>query len=538
MSKMKTTLNPPLYNRKIKLIRIMHIRHLLSISLILFTLCVSGKDNKSVNKKERDFLNQKNENVISLNFSNLKQVGIVDERYQSYNIEMCQVVGGDFWIPYQLLDTEQVKATNGLVGLKSPITPIDLYNKKLRNLATALGPVYVRVSGTWANTVYFQDNDEPKLTTVPDGYENILTRKQWKGVIDFCNAVDGKLVTSFTISEGIRDNEGNWTTAQVKPLINYTRDIGGEIAVAEMFNEPSHAAHGGAPDFYDATSFAADFALFKEFVDSYAPEMKIMGPGSTGEGGILGGQSVMSTDKLLTAVPKPEFEIFSYHFYGGVSGRCMGGLTPENALTKEWLSKTELGLKYYKEARDKYQPDAPIWLTETAEAACGGNPWAATYIDCFRYLEQLGRLAKKDVKVVMHNTLTAGEYALLDLDTHDPRPNYWAALLWNKLMGTKVYDAATLSEDISVFVHNLKNSSDGRAVLIVNPKDSDYLINVPSKAQQYLFTADELQTKTVKLNGTILKLKSDDTLPDINGKKINAGKIQLPPHSILFLTFK
>ena len=40
-----------------------------------------------------------------------------------------------------------------------------------------------------------------------------------------------------------------------------------------------------------------------------------------------------------------------------------------------------------------------MWLTETAEAACGGNPWASTFLDTFRYLDQLGRLAKAGVKM-------------------------------------------------------------------------------------------------------------------------------------------
>ena len=33
--------------------------------------------------------------------------------------------------------------------------PIDLSNARLRKLAAALGPAYVRVSGTWANTDLF-----------------------------------------------------------------------------------------------------------------------------------------------------------------------------------------------------------------------------------------------------------------------------------------------------------------------------------------------------------------------------------------------
>jgi len=171
------------------------------------------------------------------------------------------------------------------------------------------------------------------------------------------------------------------------------------------------------------------------------------------------------------------------------------------------------------------------------QAACGGNPWAATYVDCFRYLEQLGRLARKGVQVVMHNTLAASEYALLDQATHDPRPNYWAALLWNRLMGTKVYDTGESYEGIDVFIHKLKNSSTGIAVLILNPQDAEQSISIPANAEHFLLTADELQTKTVRLNGTILELTSDEKLPATDGELIGAGEVRLPPQSILFLAF-
>ena len=82
-----------------------------------------------------------------------------------------------------------------------------------------------------------------------------------------------------------------------------------------------------------------------------------------------------------------------------------------------------------------------MWLTETAGAACGGDPWASTFLDTFRYLDQLGRLAKAGVQMVAHNTLAASDYGLLDEKTLRPRPSYWAALLWRRLMGTTVLDA-------------------------------------------------------------------------------------------------
>ena len=38
--------------------------------------------------------------MASLAPTSLARVGIVDERYQSYNVEMLEVTGGKFWKPY------------------------------------------------------------------------------------------------------------------------------------------------------------------------------------------------------------------------------------------------------------------------------------------------------------------------------------------------------------------------------------------------------------------------------------------------------
>jgi heparanase len=67
---------------------------------------------------------------------------------------------------------------------------------------------------------------------------------------------------------------------------------------------------------------------------------------------------------------------------------------PEDILSDEWLSRADRALTFYRALRDRFDPNKPLWLTETADAACGGDPWDATYADRFRYLDQLGRLAK------------------------------------------------------------------------------------------------------------------------------------------------
>jgi heparanase len=55
------------------------------------------------------------------------------------------------------------------------------------------------------------------------------------------------------------------------------------------------------------------------------------------------------------------------------------------ALSNEWLSQTDTVEAYYEKLRDQFNPGKPLWITETADAACGGNPWASTFLDRFRY---------------------------------------------------------------------------------------------------------------------------------------------------------
>ncbi|MGB7549531.1 MAG: hypothetical protein WBM14_17475, partial [Terracidiphilus sp.] len=134
-------------------------------------------------------------------------VGTIDARFQSYNIEMLEVTGGRFWAPYKAgaaapADTQQATPGGMPASLYRFLAPIDLSNPRLRMLAAALGPAYLRVSGTWANSTYFQDNNDPSLAKPPAGFNGVLTRAQWRGVIDFSRAVNAELVTSFAVSQG------------------------------------------------------------------------------------------------------------------------------------------------------------------------------------------------------------------------------------------------------------------------------------------------------------------------------------------------
>jgi hypothetical protein len=458
----------------------------------------------------------------SIDPTNMTRVGTVDERFQSYNIEMVEVTGGRFWKPY---GPEPPAAGADLYAYRPPI---DLDNVKLRRLAAALAPAYLRVSGTWANSTYFSDTENPP-SALPAGFNSVLTRRQWRDVVNFSQAVDAKLVTSFAISAGSRDTAGVWTPDQARRLLAYTGFLGGSITAAEFMNEPDLPSIGSAPAGYDAAAYGRDFKIFRSFVKRTAPGMMVVGPGA-------GGEASLAAD--LLAASGPGLEVFSYHHYGTLSERCIGASRPEAALSEQWLARTDQALAFHRTLRDQFEPGQPIWLTETADAACGGNRWSATFLDTFRYLDQLGRLAKAGVQVVMHNTLAASDYGLLDETALTPRPNYWGALLWRRLMGATVLDSGVpIEQGLHVYAHCQRGASGGVTILVIN---TDRILSrsmtLAGASERYTLDATILHSTIVQLNGTTLALDHKDELPSIEGLPTPAGTLAFAPATITFLT--
>ena len=490
--------------------------------------------------------------AVSLDPAKMPRIGTVDERFASYNIEMAEVTGGNFWKPYRGQSSAAAQATQPPQSASTPAgmnpnmyqyrPPIDLTNPRLRKLAAALGPAYVRVSGTWANSIYFADSDNSP-DKAPAGFSGVLTRKEWKGVIDFVHAVDGELVTSFATSVGTRNAQGVWTPKEASVWLAYTKSVGGRIAATEFMNEPTYAAMGGAPKGYNAADYGRDIAVFGPWLKQNSPGTVFLGPGSVGEGLFaieMGG--MLHSEDLLRATG-PAFDIFSYHLYAAASQRCAsmgdkGQTTAAAALSEEWLSRSEKIDEYYASLRDRFEPGKPLWITETADAACGGNPWASTFLDTFRYLIEHASLARRGVKVIMHNTLAASDYGLLDQNTFEPRPNYWATLLWRKLMGTTVLDPqVSVAPNTYVYAQCLKGHRGGVTLLIINAdRQRSFDLNLPTASERYTLTAKKLEDTTVELNGKPLRLTSSGDLPQFEGEPVNAGRVSFGPTSITYLS--
>jgi len=491
----------------------------------------------------------------ALQLRTMHQIGQVDPRFVSFNIETVEVTGGRFWKPYKEISSSIPPSgakpdQNEPVGIDPSLfqyrPPINLANPKLRRLAAALSPSYLRVSGTWRNSTYFQDNDEPAMVPPPEGFKGVLTRAQWKGVIDFSRAVNADLVTSVATSAGTRNADGVWTPAQAKAIFDYTATLGAHIAATEFMNEPTFAAIGGAPANYDAAAFAKDVKVFADFLRKESPGTLFLGPGSVGEGPpMIDGAPIpkmINTEDMLKATG-PVFDAFSYHFYGTVSRRCAGpmgaksAMTPERALSPQWFERNIAVEQFYAKLRDEYSQGKPLWLTETGEAACGGDPWASDFLDSFRFMDQLGSLAQKSVKTVMVNTLASSDYGLLDEDTLDPRPNYWAALLWTRTMGTRVLDPGpSPNPNTHIYASCAKDNKRGVSILVLNvDRTAEQTLRIPLDGERYTLSAPDLLDKSVSLNGIELKAASDGMLPKLTGTKFKSGTLQFQPLTITFI---
>lgn len=477
---------------------------------------------------------------LSVTPEQMKRVGSVSERFLSYNVEMVEITGGRFWRPYR-----DGKHEGDDRYEHRP--PLDLSDPRLVKLAKALGPAYMRVSGTWANATYF-DPDNARKGQPPEGFDSVLTGDQWRASVEFAAAVDARIVTSFATSPGVRDRQGVWQSRfQAQPLVTFTRSIGAEIAAAEFANEPETVELTQAPEGYTRMDYRRDYGRFYDWLREASPSTLILAPGAAELGQPTqflrkwaSGYTVFGRDDLIEA-GRHRPDAISFHFYGGGSQRCgeipVIGYGKDDALSESWLGLIDKAIDDTGELRDRVALDAPLWLTETGETACGGNPWASTFVDVFRFTDQVARSARQGVQVYLHNTLAASDYALLEETNYAPRPNYWAAWLWKAFMGTTVLDPGTGYERLHAYAHCMRGHPGGVAVLAINLNQQRQLpLRIPEPAQLYSL-GEGATPKHALLNGSPLSLGPDGSLPELVGIPLDTGLTELPPRSINYITF-
>ena len=503
---------------------------------------------------------------VKLHAEGLQALREQNEMLVSYNVEMTEVTGGTFWKAYtdaQIDGTEDVPApdlSKGIAGMHQWYDPIDTTNPRLIKLARELGQCWVRVSGTWATRTYYDFDG----TGMPEGYNNHLRKEQWINLLNFVKAVGGKLKISVANCDGLHSHDEPWNPSQAELIFALSKEHGVPIEAVEFVNEPNMLKNTGFPKDYTAADFRRDQDIFHKWVRENYPECLIVGPSDTDPGamavdawgkphpwvdggasetaGIAAALAYCSTADLMDGCTE-KLDVFSYHYYNGVSERMRvlmpSAFTPaEQAMSEEYLGAAAHTARCFASYRDRYCPGGEMWVTESGDAGAGGHTWASTYLEVPRALNEFGSFSTVTSGVIFHNTLASSDYGYLKHGTFVPRPSYFAALLWRRLMGNTVYATGEqVRPGAHVYAHSRKDGKPGYAYLVINTSWTEpTTVELPKDAQVYALTGNGgMRSRTMLLNGQELVLGENDEIPAMNGAAVSAGTLEVAPGSCTFI---
>jgi len=452
----------------------------------------------------------------------------VDERYLSFAVDSAQAFGGRFWNPHSDDATEA----------EIEVDPYDFERSQLRGLAAELSPAILRIGGTAADTVYYDLSDAP-VAEPPAPYELLLTRAEWDGFADFATDLGLDLFFTLNVGPGPRDGDGNWSPDNARELMEYAVGRGDPVVLWELGNEINGflLAHGMT---LGAEQYAADLASARELVDEVAPAAHLAGPSSAywpDIGDMTGFYPAFMPHggHLLDAV--------TWHYYPQQSHRCpvtSRAAGPEVMLDPANLDEAHLWSDEVEGLADEHAPGAEVWLGETGNAQCGGEPGVSdAWAGSFWWLDQLGLLARRGQQVVVRQTLSGSDYGLIDDVTLEPNPDYWISVLHKGLMGSLVLDVWTHDTDLlRVYAHCAAGASPGAvAVALINLSDepADVALDLPGAVDVYRLSAPSLDSKEVSLNDELLDASA--SVPNLlaMNERLSRAELSLDPRSLAFV---
>jgi hypothetical protein len=454
----------------------------------------------------------------------------VSDRFLSLAVDVAQVVGGTFWNP-------------GVVSgaTTTTVPPYDFTRARLRALVQPLGHAYLRVGGTDADRTYYALSDPPPAMP-PANYRWILTRAEWDRMSDFAAALDLPIVFTLNAGSGPRVDNGPWQPAQARALVDYAVQARSPVAAWELGNEANaYVLLNGFS--LSPADYARDLRAARAMLDAAAPGSKLAAPASAywplvGEfGGLLPPVVRMAGDVI---------DIVSWHYYPQQSRRCgmwVRLATPTRLLDPDNLDEIDRWADDVDQAHRAGAPKAAVWLGETSNAQCGGAPGISdSFVSSLWWLDELGKMARRGTQVVARQSVSGADYGLLAEPSLDPRPDYFASLLWHRLMGTRALAVKSGSPTVRAYAHCLAGGPPGAvAVVLVNLDEaapaSLSLDGVGGEADLYLVTADGLSAPTARLNGQPLVAGADGSLPALDPVALH-GALALPPVSYAFVTFR
>ncbi|XP_056303112.1 heparanase isoform X1 [Danio aesculapii] len=462
-----------------------------------------------------------------------------------------------------------------------------LNSPKLRTLSKALTPAFLRFGGTKQDFLkfsprgryYLQDRENSssalqgnvcKRLELPPLLENRL-KQEWvlqsKSLL--LEELDGKyrntkfsedsvdLLYSFANCSGLelifglnallRTSKNCWNSGNAELLLKYCESRQ-YVMSWELGNEPnSYEKKAGVR--VDGYQLGQDFVHLHKILQESAIY------NSTGLYGPDVSQPKDHRKDLLTGFLETGGKVINactwHHYY--VNGR---DTSLEDFLDPEVLDSLATKINEVLKMVEAVSPGKKVWLGETSSAYGGGAVGLSdTFVAGFMWLDKLGLAAKLGLDVVIRQVLIgSGTYHLVD-DNLDPLPDYWLSLLYKRLVGQEVLKAdvtfnSGLKKPIRVYLHCTNKMStqykEGAVTLFaLNLNQNEATISLPARMvngsiEAFVLQSDEageqgLYSRSVRLNGELLKMVDDRTLPPLTGRELPSDKhIKLPAFSFAF----
>jgi heparanase 1 len=399
------------------------------------------------------------------------------------------------------------------------------------------------------------------------GHFRCMNRTWFDNLMNFASDSTAKIV--FGINIDPKTKSGGWDPAQARSVMEYAIKKGYTFYGFELGNEQN----GNYSPNLAAGAFQTLAKLLAELWPSAETRPKIIGPD------IHGFHQDPATDKKSAGLLQ----------YLGEFGETAAKLgVPMHALTHhEYIEVPEypaapanasifdltgLIAKAVNHTLSTKAPGVQIWAGEIGPHN-GGSPgcdhsnmrWA-NFGDAFWYLDAMGQKAANGYSVFCRQDFVGIDYGMIDCATYNPLPDYYAGMLWSRLMGREVLsvDTAALakqSEHIRVYAHcapATSNPTDRMVTVLVLNTSPTLTINATlhlgstgaHKRVEWVLTGPDGTASTeMALGGILLALRnstggsiegaSHPLLPTLEGNTVAIAEavdmVEMAPKSIAFV---
>ncbi|KAE9542850.1 hypothetical protein AGLY_002761 [Aphis glycines] len=435
------------------------------------------------------------------------------------------------------LDTYSLRKMNEL-----PIS-----DEKFINLARLLSPAYVRIGGTSADCLFFNEsppqNSHTQVTSPIDGnhYSNFtFSEEDFLSLYQFTKKSELRML--FDLNVLIRNPDGSWNDSNARQIVEFAKYH--EMTLDwQLGNEPNSFKHVFNVDI-SPQQLAKDYFALRSLLNTsgyndsilVGPEVNnIRHPINITEQGEYYVKEFLKNDEDCI-----DYVTWHQYYINGKTAKVQDFIDPKvfNILSKQ--------IKSLQDVIDGLGKKIPMWLCNIRWRA---RNISDRFVAGFLFLDKLGYSASEGLQVVIRQSFFNGYYAMVGPDLN-PNAVWWVSVFYKEFVSNKVLKLATINNfgNVRLYAHCTPEKSlvsRVPAVTVYGMNLHNYSVNISIQGYRstpkitifmYALTSDDLQSRTIKLNGKDLNLLLNGDLPPFKPVILKIGKfITLPAYSMVFI---